>query len=318
MEWNHQHNQATSQSINATNLVGLATEMGWINATKLKMENESESNQPLTSSSSPCNSHDPIPKDDYNIGYAIFFILGAGFLLPWNCFVSAVDYFQILYPNSHTDRVFSLAYMIPCLACLLGLTFCGQHCLSPRGRINAGISTFLVILVLMLIMDEVWITGDKGTKTTHSLTVGASTVLGVADALVQASLIGSAAELPERYMQASVAGTAAAGLQFVSSFVIFFLTFCLCVCLYWIWYPNCGVDSPFNEKIPSLFEWFELSEAHVLVGSFMPLLVIYNVRGEFQVVFEPPSFGGLKHRCLTLIKSSLYKNKFHGIIYIHW
>lgn len=81
-------------------------------------------------------------------------------------------------------------------------------------------------------MDEVWITRDTGTKTTHSLTVSASTVLGVADALVQASLMGLAAELLERYMQASVAGTAAAGLQFVSSFVIFFLLFvCLFVCI---------------------------------------------------------------------------------------
>jgi equilibrative nucleoside transporter 1/2/3 len=43
------------------------------------------------------------------------------------------------------------------------------------------------------------------------VTVGALALSGMADALVQGGLIGAAGELPERYMQAVVAGTAASG-----------------------------------------------------------------------------------------------------------
>lgn len=163
--------------------------------------------QPLTAAA--------VPKDDYNLAYVVFFVLGAGFLLPWNSFISAVDYFDVLYPNTHTDRVFALAYMIPCLLSLSALTFYGREYTS-RVRTNGGLLTFLCMVVLVPLMDEIWITGNKGTRTTHYLTVGAASVLGIADALVQGSLVGAAGELPERYMQALMAGTAASGKQCIS------------------------------------------------------------------------------------------------------
>lgn len=174
--------------------------MGWVVG---HGEPDKEENQPLTAAA--------VPKDDYNVAYIIFFLLGAGFLLPWNSFISAVDYFDVLYPHSHIDRVFSLAYMIPCFLFLLALTFYGQQYPS-RLRINLGLFIFLAVFVLVPVMDEVWITGNKGTKGTHVLTVGAASVLGLCDALVQGSLVGAAGELPERYMQALVAGTAASGV----------------------------------------------------------------------------------------------------------
>lgn len=165
---------------------------------------DKDENQPLTAAA--------VPKDDYNLAYIIFFLLGLGFLLPWNSFISAVDYFDVLYPHSHVDRVFSLAYMIPCFVFLLALTFYGQKC-SSWLRINVGLIVFLGVFAFVPVMDEVWITGNKGSKTTHVLTIGAASVLGLCDALVQGSLIGSAGELPERYMQALVAGTAASGRE---------------------------------------------------------------------------------------------------------
>ncbi|XP_024357825.1 equilibrative nucleotide transporter 8 [Physcomitrium patens] len=174
--------------------------MGWVGD---HGEADREASQPLTAAA--------VPKDDYNIAYIIFFILGAGFLLPWNSFISAVDYFDVLYPNSHVDRVFSLAYMVPCFTFLLILTFYGQK-YSSRLRINTGLFVFLAVFILVPVMDEVWITGSKGTKTTHVMTVAAACVLGLCDALVQGSLVGAAGELPERYMQALFAGTAASGV----------------------------------------------------------------------------------------------------------
>ena len=38
----------------------------------------------------------PPPVDRLRVGYLIFFTLGAGFLLPWNAYITAVDYFSYL------------------------------------------------------------------------------------------------------------------------------------------------------------------------------------------------------------------------------
>lgn len=53
------------------------------------------------------------------VAYFIFFLLGTGFLLPWNAFITATDYFALLYPSQHVDTVFSVAYMIPNVTLLL-------------------------------------------------------------------------------------------------------------------------------------------------------------------------------------------------------
>lgn len=60
-------------------------------------------------------------------------------------------------------------------------------------------------------MDAVYIKGRVGLYDGFYVTVGAVALAGLADALVQSGIIGSAGELPERYMQAAVAGTAASG-----------------------------------------------------------------------------------------------------------
>ena len=62
----------------------------------------------LISNESPNN----IPKDSFHFAYIIFFTLGAGFLLPWNSFITAVDYFDFLYPDHSVDRIFAVVYML--------------------------------------------------------------------------------------------------------------------------------------------------------------------------------------------------------------
>lgn len=36
--------------------------------------------------------------DRWNISYFSFVLLGAGFLLPWNAFITASDYYEYVYP----------------------------------------------------------------------------------------------------------------------------------------------------------------------------------------------------------------------------
>lgn len=60
-------------------------------------------------------------------------------------------------------------------------------------------------------MDVFYIKGRVGLYDGFYVTVATVALSGLADALVQGSLIGAASELPETYMQAVVAGTAGSG-----------------------------------------------------------------------------------------------------------
>lgn len=75
-----------------------------------------------------------------------------------------------------------------------------------------GLALFVVSLVVVPLIDVFYVKGRVGLYPGFYVTAGAVALSGVADALVQGSIVGSAGELPERYMQAVVAGTAASGI----------------------------------------------------------------------------------------------------------
>lgn len=152
------------------------------------------------------------PKDVFHFAYLVYFTLGAGFLLPWNAFITAVDYFSYLYPSVPVDRVFSVGYMISGLIPLLFIVGWGAHRLSVSTRINIGLALFTLCLLVVPVMDAVYVEGVRGQYSGYYVTVGAVAVSGVGDALVQGGVVGAAGELPERYMQAVCAGTAASGV----------------------------------------------------------------------------------------------------------
>ncbi|KAI7725350.1 hypothetical protein M8C21_029698 [Ambrosia artemisiifolia] len=151
------------------------------------------------------------PQDSYHLAYIIYFILGTGYLIPWNAFITAVDYFSFLYPDASVDRVFAVVYMIVGLICLLFIVFF-SHKSNAFVRINVGLALFIVSLLVVPVMDVTYIKGQVGVYTGFYVSVGAVALSGIADALVQGGVIGAAGEMPERYMQAVVAGTAASGV----------------------------------------------------------------------------------------------------------
>lgn len=81
-------------------------------------------------------------------------------------------------------------------------------------------------------MDAVYVKGQVGLYDGFWVTVAAVGLAGVGDALVQGGIIGAAGEMPERYMQAVVAGTAASGLK-LSMFVIYSVLLSGFGCLLW-------------------------------------------------------------------------------------
>ncbi|XP_031477679.1 equilibrative nucleotide transporter 1 [Nymphaea colorata] len=153
-----------------------------------------------------------VPEDSFHLAYISYFVLGAGFLLPWNAFITAVDYFTYLYPEVSIDRVFAVTYMLVCLAFLLLIIAFFTQRSTASFRINAGLLFFLVSLLVIPLMDAFYLKGRSGLYDGYYVTVAAIALSGVGDALVQGSLIGSAGELPPRYMQALVAGTAASAV----------------------------------------------------------------------------------------------------------
>lgn len=152
-----------------------------------------------------------IPEDSYHLAYIIYFILGTGYLIPWNAFITAVDYFSYLYPDASVDRVFAVVYMIIGLISLLFIVFY-SHKSHSFVRINVGLGLFVVSLLVVPVMDVTYIKGQIGVYGGFYVSVAAVGLSGIADALVQGGVIGTAGEMPERYMQAVVAGTAASGV----------------------------------------------------------------------------------------------------------
>ncbi|KAE8707257.1 Equilibrative nucleotide transporter 1 [Hibiscus syriacus] len=153
----------------------------------------------------------PKPEDNFNFAYIIYLTLGVGFLLPWNSFITAVDYFSYLYPEASVDRVFAVSYMVVGLFCLLIIVFYA-HKSEAYMRINIGLALFMVSLLVVPLMDAFYIRGRVGLYDGFYVTVGVLALAGIADALVQGGLYGAAGELPERYMQAIVAGSGGSGV----------------------------------------------------------------------------------------------------------
>jgi hypothetical protein len=76
---------------------------------------------------------------DRSLGRAklIFFLLGVAVVLPWNAYITAVDYFNRLYPDSHVDRLFSVVYMC---AAILSMPSFRTH--RPRTLAMSRCDTF--------------------------------------------------------------------------------------------------------------------------------------------------------------------------------
>lgn len=193
--------------------MGIATNA----AVSAAVDGDSESATLLIPKSSSNNPR-KIPKDNFNMAYIIYFTLGAGYLIPWNAFITAVDYFSYLYPDVSVDRVFGIVYMLIGLTSLLFIVSFA-HKSNSFVRINVGMVLFVIALLVVPLMDVWYIKGRVGVYGGYYVTVALVGLCGVADGLVQGGVVGNAGELPERYMQAVVAGTAASGKFYV--FLVF-------------------------------------------------------------------------------------------------
>ncbi|KAG8639299.1 hypothetical protein MANES_14G133400v8 [Manihot esculenta] len=136
-------------------------------------------------------------------------MLGAGNLLPWNAFITSVDFFGNLYPTRHVEKVFFVAYMSSSIVVLIFVLSRGgwSKKLIYRLRMNWGFSMFVLSSMVPPTID--WLGRPKEA---YAVTVASVVLCGLADGLIGGSLIGSAGKLPKEYIQAVFAGTASSGV----------------------------------------------------------------------------------------------------------
>lgn len=123
-------------------------------------------------------------------------------LLPWNSFITAVDFFGKVFPGAHIDRVFSVAYMtfnIVSIALNLQL----QRFSSASTRVVVGLFGYVLSLLCVPMADvanRMDILGLAGYK---MVLVTAVVCAAFFDGVVQPAVFGEAMELPMSCVQVS-------------------------------------------------------------------------------------------------------------------
>ena len=156
------------------------------------------------------------PGDAGNRAYLAWFLMGVGVLLPWNAFVTADDYFLMLYPASfHVERTFAVCYFLTNLACILLLIRHGQR-IDARRRALFGFWGYVACLVAVPLLDATLHTDPQGAVPRpgfrYALTLLAVLACGAFNGVGQGSIFGLAGNLPFRYNAALNAGVAGSGL----------------------------------------------------------------------------------------------------------
>ncbi|KAH7510747.1 hypothetical protein FEM48_ZijujUnG0055000 [Ziziphus jujuba var. spinosa] len=209
-----------------------------------------------------------VPKDKFHLTYIIYFVLGLGYLLPWNAFVTAVDYFAYLYPEASVDRIFAVVYMVVGFVSIL-LIVLYAHKSDSVVRINSGLALFVVSLLIVPLMDVFYIKGRVGLYDGFYVTVFAVALSGIADGLVQGGVIGSAGVLVSvlRIITKAVYPQDAHGLRQSANlyFSVGIVVMVICVALYNV-APRLPVIKYYRElKIRAVDE--EKQEKGPLTGS---------------------------------------------------
>jgi solute carrier family 29 (equilibrative nucleoside transporter), member 1/2/3 len=122
-----------------------------------------------------------------------FFVLGLGTLLPWNAFLSCLDFYALTFPAVPVGASVSVAYF-----CAMSLASVALLCVPSRHHRHctlAGFSLFaLVSFLLPVVAPPAPVPGWESRELL--ITVTAIIVVGMANALTQSSLFAIAAMFP--------------------------------------------------------------------------------------------------------------------------
>ncbi|KAF8789193.1 equilibrative nucleoside transporter 4-like [Argiope bruennichi] len=155
---------------------------------------------------------DPInrpPNDRCHCIYIALLLAGVGFLLPYNSFIIAVDYFQSRYPATTIVFDMSLIYILVALVAVI-INNLLVETLSLKTRITFGyVVAFFTLLFVAFF--EIWFELFD-LRIGYYVNLLAVAVVSFGCTVQQSSFYGYTSMLPARYTQAVMTGESAAGL----------------------------------------------------------------------------------------------------------
>ncbi|MEE6497769.1 hypothetical protein FKM82_002840 [Ascaphus truei] len=151
----------------------------------------------------------PQPQDRYHGIYFAMLLAGVGFLLPYNSFITDVDYLHQKYPGTSIVFDMSLTYILVALAAVI-LNNALVELLTLHTRITVGYLFALGPLLFVGICD-VWLElfSFKQSYAINLVSVG---VVAFGCTVQQSSFYGYTGMLPKRYTQGVMTGESTAGV----------------------------------------------------------------------------------------------------------
>ncbi|XP_053679636.1 equilibrative nucleoside transporter 4 [Anopheles nili] len=157
------------------------------------------------------------PKDRRRLVFFALMTAGVGFVLPYNSFIIAADYWQSRFPGQSVALDMSMTYIIVALATvLLNNVFLT---LAPfRIRVAFGYAVSFTTLVFVALCEVAWHMFTA--KTAYSVNLAAVSLVAMGCTIQQSSFYGFASMLPKQYTQAVMAGESLAGFLVSSNRVV--------------------------------------------------------------------------------------------------
>ncbi|XP_004705958.1 equilibrative nucleoside transporter 4 isoform X1 [Echinops telfairi] len=153
---------------------------------------------------------EPAPDDRYHAIYFAMLLAGVGFLLPYNSFITDVDYLHHKYPGTSIVFDMSLTYILVALVAVLLNNVLVER-LSLHTRITAGYLLALGPLLFISICD-VWLQLFSHDQA-YAINLAAVGTVAFGCTVQQSSFYGYTGMLPKRYTQGVMTGESTAGVM---------------------------------------------------------------------------------------------------------
>ncbi|KAL2714416.1 equilibrative nucleoside transporter 4 [Vespula squamosa] len=174
---------------------------GYVQLGKARGMNEFKSSDGFT--------HLSPPVDKFNCIYLALILGGIGFLLPYNSFIIAVDYFQTRYPGTTVIFDMSVVYIAMAFFAVFANNILVET-LSLNMRITFGYVISFLTLSFVIITEISW---QLFTVTaSYNINLIAVAIVSLGCTVQQSSFYGYTSMLPSRYTQAVMTGESIAGL----------------------------------------------------------------------------------------------------------
>ncbi|KAM8845730.1 equilibrative nucleoside transporter 4 isoform 2-T4 [Spinachia spinachia] len=152
---------------------------------------------------------EPIPDDRYHGIYFAMLLAGVGFLLPYNSFITDVDYLHHKFEGTSIVFDMSLTYILVALLAVILNNVLVER-LSLHTRITVGYILALGPLIFVSVFD-VWL-AKFTTRQAYIVNLVSVGVVAFGCTVQQSSFYGYMGMLPKRYTQGVMTGESTAGV----------------------------------------------------------------------------------------------------------